>query len=301
MRKLYFYFFLFISVTGFAQTNYSGNGNTGFGDVIGNSNLNINDDGTTITFTLTKGTGDFNDALVLYISTGQPGRTVIDSNVEDNMDPLRRAISNGNDQGNGTIINFPPAFQADYAIGLEVGFAGLWSIPAPPTVVGDGGLPFVASANTDLIGASQAVCTFSVTWADLGLTNTDSFDFVGLYLNPGNAFSSNEGYGDGLPGANPGGGTITYTSFYTYTAFLSLEEFSLDMAVRFVDNMLQINNYSGPAKIETFDLLGRRLLSRNYQVNGQSNIDLNLPPNQVSIISVETGNGKSVIRAVGKY
>ena len=51
-------------------TVYSGNGNTGFGGPIGTGSLTLTDDGTTVSGTITKGSGGFNDVLVIYIDTG---------------------------------------------------------------------------------------------------------------------------------------------------------------------------------------------------------------------------------------
>ena len=301
MKKLYILLLILFNVlAGFPQMNYSGNGNTGFGDVIGNSNLNINDDGTTITFTITKGTGGFFDALVLYFDTGITGRTAIDSNVEDNADPLRRAISNGNDQGNGTIINFPAGFEASHAIGLDASFGGLWSIPAAG-MVGDNGLIFIDSANSDLVDANQAICSVSIDWAELGLTGADSFDFVGLYLNAGNGFSSDEGYGDGIPSGNPGGGTITYSTFNSYSNTLSISDQSINtFTARLINDHLLITNYNGAVEIAVYDLLGKQLQQKNALVNGQLDIELNIPENQVCLIVIGSEIGRKVIRAISK-
>ena len=260
MKHIYLIIFsLFIGIS-YGQMNYPGNGNGGFGDVIGSSNLNINDDGTTITFTLTKGIGNFNDALVLYIDTGIPGRSVIDGMVNDQADPLRKAISN-EDINNSTLITFPSGFEASHAIGLEVGFAGLWSIPSTG-MIGDNGLGFVDSANTDLITADQAVCSFSIDWTELGLTSSSSFDFVGIYLNPGNAFTSDEGYGDGIPPGNPGGGSITYTGGRTYSNTLSdgTQELN-DFNVTYANSQLNIKNLNGYFDLRIYDMLGRAIIS----------------------------------------
>ena len=77
------FFILVFSTSVLAQVTYNGNGNGGFGGAVGESNLEFNDDGTTITGTFTKGSGDFNDAMVIYISTGEDGRNVINGDVND--------------------------------------------------------------------------------------------------------------------------------------------------------------------------------------------------------------------------
>jgi len=198
-----------------AQTTYSGNGNSGFGNPVGSSTLVFDDDGTTITGTFTKGTGDFNDAMVIYISTGAAGRSVIDSDVNDENDDLRRAISSAG--ANASDITFPSGFEATHAIAINANFGGLWSIPSTGSV-GNGGLIF----STDPVGVGNpasnttASFAFSFDWSEIGLTANDKFEFVITYLNSGNGFLSDEGYGDGLPTGNPGAANVTFTSFRNY-------------------------------------------------------------------------------------
>jgi hypothetical protein len=191
---------------GFAHgANYLGNGNTGFGGVI--SSLDIVDDGTNITFTLNRGSGDLNDAMVFYLGNGLPGFTST-VGFTDSADPLRRAIS-GYDGSTRSTLNLP--FEATHALCLEPGFSGLWSL------VNAGSHTFVATANGSPGGSSQASYAMTVSLADLGLTPGDSFDFVVTYLNPSNAFRSDEGIGDGLPSGNPGHDESTFTAARTYT------------------------------------------------------------------------------------
>ncbi len=190
----------------FAQAvNYAGNGNSGFGGVI--SSLDIVDDGTNITFTLNRGPGDLNDAFVLYISAASGGFNTTE-NFTDWDDPLRRAIS-GFDGANRSTVNLP--FNAGFGLGLEPGFSGLWSL------VEGGTHNFVAIANAAPGGNSQPSYAMTVSLANLGLNPGDSFQFVGTYLNPENAFRSNEGIGDGLPSDNPGQSDVTFTGSRLYT------------------------------------------------------------------------------------
>ena len=93
MKKNYFLWLLCIlfGSTLTAQVSYSGNGNTGFGDVIGNSSLSLNDDGTTISASLS-GVGSFNNSLVIYIDSKSGGHSST-SSFNDTGDALRRAIS----------------------------------------------------------------------------------------------------------------------------------------------------------------------------------------------------------------
>jgi len=48
---------------------YPGNGQTGFGGPVGGGSLEITDTPTSITFTLTRGPGDLNDGLAIYLDT----------------------------------------------------------------------------------------------------------------------------------------------------------------------------------------------------------------------------------------
>lgn len=186
--------------------NFAGNGNTGFGGVI--SSLDITDDGTDITFTLNRGSGNLNDAFVLYISVASGGFNTTE-NFTDSDDSLRRAISGFDGNDNRSTVNLP--FNAGFGLGLEGGFSGLWSL------VEGGSHNFVATANANPGGNEQPSYAMTVTLANLGLSPGDSFDFVGTYLNSGNAFRSNEGIGDGLPSENPGQSTVTFTGSRTYT------------------------------------------------------------------------------------
>ena len=76
-----------------AQVIYSGNGNTGFGDVFGSTgSIQINDNGTTLTFKLNKGAGSLNDDMVIYIDSKTGGFSDT-STFNDTADDLRKAIS----------------------------------------------------------------------------------------------------------------------------------------------------------------------------------------------------------------
>lgn len=202
------------------QTDYFGSGTTGFGGPIGESEMTWNDDGTTISVTFTKGTGDFNDAFVIYLSTGASGRSVIGTDVNDREggDALRRAIS----FSSVSDLTFASGFEATHAIAINTSFGGLWSIPSTGSV-GNNELPFVAGVSSTLSAADQASFTFSFNVADIGVTPNSgaAIQFVATYLNPfGNSdegFASNEGYGSGFPGSNIGGDSFTFTGSEVYT------------------------------------------------------------------------------------
>ena len=186
---------------------YAGNGNVGFGGVI--SSLDITDNGTNVTFVLTRGPGNLNDAFVLYIDSTVGGQNNTGL-YTDTGDPLRLAISGFNGPNRAT-VNFTSGFGADRALALNGGFAGLWQ------TVDGASHNFSQTANAAPGGNAQATYSMSVSLANLGLSPGGSFKFVGTYLDSGNAFRSNEGIGDGLPATNPGQATVTFTGDRLYT------------------------------------------------------------------------------------
>ena len=218
MKKLYLCLaFLFsILTTSYSQTSYTGNGASGFGGPVGGATMTLDDDGTTITATFTKGVGGFNDTMVMYISNGNTGRTSIDGNVNDTADANRRAISNVGSSS----ITFPAGFEATHAIAINTGFGGLWGIPSSGSV-GFNGLTFVDAVGGPA-GAGDTSFSFSFDWSEIGLTNLSNFDFVITYGNPNDSsstvmFSSDEAFGGGISGSgNPGAGAMTYSDSRSY-------------------------------------------------------------------------------------
>jgi len=204
-----------LSTGAFAQTtnSFNGNGNGGFGGVVGNSSLEIVSlaDGT-LNFTWTRGTGNFNDALVIYIDSvaGGFGDTL---SFNDQADPLRRAISGasggttGLDANTRSIVTFNTGFTADYVFAANTGFGGLWTL----TSGGNNSLIFNTATGFAPTGDNAAATyTWSFNVADIGLTanSGESFKFVGTYLNADNSFRSDEAFGFSIAGGNPGAGGI---------------------------------------------------------------------------------------------
>jgi hypothetical protein len=195
-----------------AKTTLTGNGGGGFGGPVGGSVLKIGDDGTNILFHFTKGAGDLNDVLVLYISNGITGRSMIDGEVNDQKDDLRRAISSAGD--NASELYFPIGFEATHAIAINLGFGGLWSIPATGAV-GNNGLAYVNSVNSTLSTAGQTDFYFGISFTNLGLDAADPYSILGIYLNGGNGYTSNEGYGF-TASSNIGTDNLAFTSYFTF-------------------------------------------------------------------------------------
>ncbi len=218
MIKFYFttivaLFFVF-SVTG--QKNYVGNGNSGFGGPLGQSSLQLTDDGTTVTGTFTKGTsGNLGNELVIYIDSKTGGfNSTANFNDPNTGDKLRRSIAGtgGFDDASRSVVNFPSGFEADYAIAINTDFGGLWEL------VESAEFPFVTAVGNPA-NETDASFTFSFDWTDLGISNTDEFKFVITYMDGfgGNGvFRSDEGYGNGLQSGNPGTNDVSFTTYFDY-------------------------------------------------------------------------------------
>jgi hypothetical protein len=240
MKKIYSFFLIYVcAISTLAQTsNYSGNVNNGFGGPIGTSSLSISDDGTNITFTLTKGTNDFADAFTIYIDS-KAGGSSNTSAFTDQGDYLRRAASGINNSGVRSLINFPiipNAFLPDYAISLtpsiNANFGNLYDLSTPSN------FGYVGSVNlTPSNNISATTYTFTCTKAQLGITGASiNFTFVGTYGNPNDGagyFRSNEAYGTGLESFTQGVNTATFTNSLSYPIIVTpLILGSFDGAVR---------------------------------------------------------------------
>ncbi|MEH6535504.1 MAG: T9SS type A sorting domain-containing protein [Psychroserpens sp.] len=299
MMKNYFIIAFTLSFgLSFAQTTYNGNGNSGFGGVIGPSSMTIDDDGSTITFEITRGPGEFFDTLVIYLDTATGGRTSIDGDVNDQGDQLRRAISSaGYDD---SVLGFPAGFEPDFALGIETGFGGVWSIPASG-VVGDNGLPFVASLNSTLMLSNDATFTLEVDWSELGLTSADSFRFIGIYLNASNGFTSDEAYGSPVPGGNIGGSDFTFTSSFEYGITLDVMEFDSTKNIKVINDKLLVNDYQGKLNINVIDITGKIIKAiSTTSLSNSFSTDLNLSGSQLYFITVEGYNFTKTLKVLSK-
>jgi hypothetical protein len=196
--------------------------NAGFGDVIGaNSQLHVDSDTSgNLNFGLVTGGGGLFDRIVMYIDSvgGGFADTVP---FDDSADPLRAAISGSNTSGTaGSQLAFAPGFEADYAIGIEGGFAGLWQL------VGGGSHTFLTSVNLMNSGNEYEI---DLTMADLGLAAGGSFRYVATYGNPfdgGGFYRSDEFHGvaqSTVPGGNPGLSDVTLATG-DYNVFNSVPE-----------------------------------------------------------------------------
>ncbi|OUL23299.1 hypothetical protein BV378_21700 [Nostoc sp. RF31YmG] len=198
--------------------SFSGNGNSGFGGVLGTGSLQISDNGATIQATFNKGTGGFNDAVVIYIDS-VAGGFANTSGFNDQNDGLRQAISGASSSVRSTVF-FPSGFNADFAVALGVNpnfnFGGLWQLANG----GNNSLIYIDSVNLAPLGNTTSTnYTFDFDVSQIGLTSNSgaSFKFVATYLNPLNSFRSDEAIGNGIGPGNPGQNPVTFTSFETYT------------------------------------------------------------------------------------
>jgi hypothetical protein len=201
-----------------AQTTFNGNGSTGFNGAIGNGQLTLSDNGTTVSGSLTTGAALGGNAFVLYLQSG-PGGFGSTTGFNDNGDQLRSAISQYGGSGQQSILNFDTGFAPNYVIGLQPGaginFGGLWQLANG----GANSQNFISSINLSPTGSdAQGTYTFSFNLADLGLTPGagQSFELFGEEVST-TGYSSPEALGGNLTGTSGWGGTQTETSFSTYS------------------------------------------------------------------------------------
>jgi hypothetical protein len=193
------------------QTNsFFGNGNTGFGGFFGDCVIDIDFEDSSPTetlFTLFPGIGSFNDKVVIYIDSDESGNFTNTYGFTDTGDPLRVAISgfNGNELERAG-LDFPPGFEADYAIAFDSSFGGLWSLA--------NGSPhsYIGSVNIALDGSDW---TFNLLNADIG--NPTSFKFIATYIS-GTGYRSNEAIGSFFAFSPDGSGNAGFAgaTFDTY-------------------------------------------------------------------------------------
>lgn len=243
MKKMHLAFALLFSLAASAQVDYSGNGRTGFGGTVGNSTLTMDEVGDNITFLFTKGGGDLNDKVVIYVDSKSGGFSTT-SSFTDAGDDLRKAISGYNGTNRAT-LNFPTGFEPDYAVAFGPNYAGSWEL------VANGPHTNVVNANLTPTGTTTSpTYSFTVNKGSIGLSTSGdiSFKFLVTYIST-TAFRSNEFIGDPGPAANPGSNT-------SYTATSSLL-FSTALPVCFTNvGIIQQNNCN----------------ALNWQVAGEDNI-----------------------------
>jgi hypothetical protein len=201
-----------------AQATFNGNGSTAWNGAIGNAQLTLSDNGSTVSGSLTTGGGLSGNAFVLYLQAGAGGFSST-SGFNDNGDSLRSAISQYGGSGQQSILNFASGFAPNYAIGLQPGsginFGGLWHLANG----GANSQNFISSINLSPTGSdAQGTYNFSFNIADLGLTPGagQSFELFGLQVST-TGYSSPESLGGNMTGTSGWGNIQNQTSFSTYT------------------------------------------------------------------------------------
>ena len=143
-------------------TNYPGNGIGGWGGSVSKGTLSVTDDGTNITFSLQRGSGTLDNALVIYIDTGAGGFADT-SGFTDTGDGGRIAVSGYNGGANRSTLTFTSGFRPSYAISIDQYYASLFHL------VSGGSHGWITG--TGQSGNSSANFTLTISAAQIGLTN----------------------------------------------------------------------------------------------------------------------------------
>ncbi len=202
-----------ISSSALAQTTYNGNGNTGFGGPVGNGNLVVSDDGTSVTFNFNAASSLSGNDLVIYIDSITGGFSST-SGFNDSQDGGRSAVSGYTSTGNGggsgqSTLTFASGFLPDYAIDVQSGYASLFGLNNG----GNNSLNFITGAAQ----SGTSPYTLTVPLVDLGLTPgaAQSFGLFGTFISE-TGYRSTEALAGNDTGSQGWGTTVTQTSFATY-------------------------------------------------------------------------------------
>jgi hypothetical protein len=215
-----------IALNAYAQSTFSGNGNSAWGGAVGLGSLTLSNNATTVFGTLTTGGNLNGNAVVIYLQTSAGGFSST-SGFNDNADQLRSALSQYGGAGQQSILNFSAGFAPNYAIALQpasgINFGGIWQLANG----GANSQIFDTSINLSPTGADTAgTYNFSFNLSSVGLTAGQSFEFFGLQVSQ-TGYSSPEALGGTLSGANGWGNTQTVTSFSTFTTVPEPSTFAL--------------------------------------------------------------------------
>ncbi len=163
--------------------------NSGFGDVIGESSILTADSTSSgdLSFTLTRGVGNLNDVMVIYIDADNGTTGITNTSVLTDISDNGRSAISGSSSSNSSDLEFAFGFAANYAITLESTFSGLYAIGNDPT-----NHNFQRDLGTAF---NDPLYEMTLTMGDLGLSAGDSFRYVATYLNSSNTWRSNEFHG----------------------------------------------------------------------------------------------------------
>ena len=203
---------------------FSGNGATGFGGTLGNGSLTVSNtasDPDTISFTFTPGTSFDSNAVAIFIDSVAGGVDSTESlNAGDINDNGQRIVSGTSSNGR-TVADFTNLanFGADYAVTIEPGFGGLFTLPD-----GGGNVSLDLGTGQTPSGSGTDPRTVSFSLDQLGLTagGNQTIKLVATLISV-DAFRSNETIGaststrSSVDNPNPGfNGTTTFSSFETF-------------------------------------------------------------------------------------
>ena len=240
-----------IAVSAFA-TNYPGNGKTGFGGPVGPGSLDVTNVGNTITFTLNRGTGNMNDALVIYLDAVTGGFSST-ANFIDATDGLSKAIA-GVDGTNRAIFNFNAAFRPEYALAFKPGET------SAKLVLLTEGANFTLISSPTLSNNTNNAASYTVTInaTDIGLTGTVGFKFFATLIST-TAYRSDEAIGDPMTGFTQGWNP--YTSAVAPLVYAETLPIIVGNFNGYLKNSIAILNWNTKTEIN----------SKNFEVQKSSN------------------------------
>jgi hypothetical protein len=207
---------------------YNGNGNTSFGGVIGTGSLTLSDNGSIVTGTINKGSGDFTDILVIFIDSKAGGFSTT-TDFTDSSGILTRGVSGIDGTGNRSVADFAAGFSADYAIALRP--RSVAESQQLFQLANNGSHTALGSVNLDPLSTqTSSTYTFSFNVADIGLTagSGASFKFESTYI-AGSGIRSLESF-ESLTGEQ-GWLSVSFDSFNTYTLAPVPETTTVSLAI----------------------------------------------------------------------
>jgi len=195
------------TIAGGEYAGFSTGINSGFGDQMGaTSQLHVDSgSGGELAFGIVAGAagGLFNQG-VIYIDSVTGGFSGTQNFTDyPNDDDLRQAISGNGYTGDGSELTFAPGFLADYAIGFDGGFGGLWQLRENDS--------HLWITSVQVTTATLGHYEMNLLLSNIGLSVGDSFDYFATYGNADDTstadsfFRSDEFHGvTSFAGGNPG-------------------------------------------------------------------------------------------------
>ena len=215
MKKIYTLILVIALSSPTFATNYPGNGNAGFGGSVGTGSLDVTSDGTNISFKLTRGSGDMDNVLVIYIDS-KDGGFASTSGFTDAGDGLRKAISGytqyDNNGGSGrAALNFNSDFAPEYAIAFQPyknGFTGASLL----VELSNTAHTFISNPDfTNNNTTTAADYTVTIAASEIGLSSSVNLKFMATLVSA-TGYRSDEAIGDPMTGFAQGWNDYTSTA-----------------------------------------------------------------------------------------